>query len=144
MLALGTNDTANVAAGSNFGLDQRIDSMMSVIGRQPSMWVNVRSLLTSGPYAEAGMLHWNAALKRACDRYPDMRIYDWASDVKDSWFIDDGIHFTTTGYQARSRLIADALHEAFPPGEPIADTDSSNCLVDPGARPGIGSASNPG
>ncbi|MGH2926266.1 MAG: acyltransferase family protein [Solirubrobacterales bacterium] len=134
VLALGTNDTANVAAGSNFGIDQRIDRMMSVIGRQPTMWVNVRSLLTSGPYAEANMLRWNAALKRACDRYPHMRIYDWASDVKNPWFIDDGIHFTTPGYAARSRLIADALHEAFPPNQPIQNTDSSDCIVDPGAH----------
>ena len=45
-----------------------------------------------------------------------MRVYDWASDVKDAWFIDDGIHFTTPGYRARARLIADALAEAFPSG----------------------------
>ncbi len=146
VLALGTNDTANVAAGSSFGLDQRIDKMMSVVGKEPVMWITVRSLLTSGPYAEAGMLHWNADLKRACDRYPHMRIYDWASDVKNSWFIDDGIHFTTPGYAARSRLIADALHEAFPPGEPVQDTDSSDCVVDPGAHSasGSGSVANPG
>ena len=69
--------------------------MMSVIGDQPVLWVNVRSLLTSGPYAEANMRAWNEALLEACDRYPNMRIYDWATDVKDPWFIADGIHFTT-------------------------------------------------
>jgi len=43
-----------------------------------------------------------------------MRVYDWASDVKDAWFIEDGIHFTSPGYAARSRLIAEALAHAFP------------------------------
>ena len=44
VLALGTNEAANVAAGSNVGYDQRIEIMMSVIGNQPVLWVNVRSL----------------------------------------------------------------------------------------------------
>jgi lysophospholipase L1-like esterase len=57
-----------------------------------------------------------------------MRVYDWASDVKDSWFTEDGIHFTSEGYAARARLIADALLEAFPvSGE--AATSGSDCLV---------------
>ncbi len=56
---------------------------------------------------------WNSALLKACAKYPDMRIYDWASDVKDSWFIPDGIHFTTPGYAARAKLIANALRDAF-------------------------------
>ena len=57
---------------------------------------------------------WDEALLEACDRYPHMRIYDWAADVRDPWFIPDGIHFTSEGYAERGRLIADALLEAFP------------------------------
>ncbi|MFN8161565.1 MAG: acyltransferase family protein [Solirubrobacterales bacterium] len=132
VLALGTNETANVAAGSNYTLNQRIDRMMSAAAGDPVLWVNVRSLETSGPYAEANMQKWNDTLLSACDRYPNMRIYDWASDVQDQWFIPDGIHFTTPGYAARSRLIADALLEAFPAGEKVDRTDSSDCVVDPG------------
>ena len=81
------------------------------------------------------MQDWNRALLAACDRYPNMRIYDWASDVKDSWFIDDGIHFTTPGYAARGRLIADALAEAFPAGEPTAPTDQRRLRDPPQRRP---------
>ena len=55
MLALGTNDTADVAIGSMIGRAARIRQMMSVIGGQPVMWVNVKSLLASGPYSEADM-----------------------------------------------------------------------------------------
>ena len=114
VLALGTNEAANVAAGSNYGFDQRIDRMMQVADGDPVLWVNTKSLLTDGPYAEANMEPWDQALLDACAEYPNMRIYDWASDVKDNWFIDDGLHYTTPGYAARARLIASALLEAFP------------------------------
>ena len=131
VLALGTNEAANVAAGSAFGFDQRIRSMMSTIGEQPVLWVNVKSLVTSGPYASNHMEAWDAALLEACNQYPNMRIYDWASDVEDSWFTDDDLHFTTPGYAARGRLIADALLDAFPESIPLTPTDSSNCVIHP-------------
>jgi peptidoglycan/LPS O-acetylase OafA/YrhL len=134
VLALGTNEAANVAAGSKVGLDQRIDSMMRTIGNQPVLWVNVKSLRPDGPYAETNMGLWNSALLQACERYTNMRIYDWASDVKDAWFIDDGIHFTTPGYAARARLIASALLRAFP-ASGAAPTTPSNCLIHPPAKP---------
>jgi peptidoglycan/LPS O-acetylase OafA/YrhL len=130
VIAMGTNEAANVAAGSNFTYDDRIESMMSTIGDEPVMWVNVKSLVPNGPYAEANMKSWDEALLKACDRYPNMRIYNWAADVQDKWFIPDGIHFTSEGYAARSRLIADALLEAFPSSEqPIKLTDAKDCVV---------------
>ncbi|HSR94905.1 MAG TPA: acyltransferase family protein [Solirubrobacterales bacterium] len=131
VLALGTNEAANVAVGSSFTYDDRIDSMMSTIGEEPVLWVNVKSLVANGPYAESNMKQWDEALLHACDRYPYMRIYDWASDVKDAWFIPDGIHFTSPGYAARSRLIADALLEAFPTSHPLAMADKRDCLISP-------------
>jgi peptidoglycan/LPS O-acetylase OafA/YrhL len=131
VLAMGTNEAANVAAGSSFTYDDRIDSMMATIGEKPVLWVNVKSLETSGPYSERNMEAWDEALLEACDRYPYMRVYDWASDVKDAWFIPDGIHFTTPGYAARGRLIADALLEAFPNSEPLEMADKDDCLISP-------------
>jgi hypothetical protein len=132
VLALGTNEAADVAVGSKFTYDDRIDSMMSTIGsEEPVLWVNVKSLVTNGPYAEDNMRSWDEALRDACDRYPHMRIYNWAADVKDRWFIPDGIHFTSEGYAARSRLIADALLEAFPNNRPLAMTDKDDCVVSP-------------
>jgi peptidoglycan/LPS O-acetylase OafA/YrhL len=124
VLALGTNDTADVAVGSAVGLATRIERMMSLIGNEPVMWVNVRSLLDEGPYSESDMLLWDNALMQACASYPNMRVYDWAAAVKDSWFISDGIHFTSAGYAARSRLIANALAAAFPD-----QGHSATCLV---------------
>jgi peptidoglycan/LPS O-acetylase OafA/YrhL len=116
VFALGTNEAANVAGGSTIGYQDRIERMMAVAERDPVLWINVRSLVGSGSYAKEGMEAWDGALVEACDRYPNMRVFDWAGYVKDHWFIDDGIHFTTPGYAARSNSIASALLTAFPAG----------------------------
>jgi peptidoglycan/LPS O-acetylase OafA/YrhL len=128
VLALGTNEAANVFVGSAVGEMERIEIMMNTIGDEPVMWVNVRSLVEEGdPYAAKNMEKWDEELLVACRRYPNMRVYDWASDVKDAWFIEDGIHFTSPGYAARSELIAHALAHAFPAkGE---SEGGANCLV---------------
>jgi peptidoglycan/LPS O-acetylase OafA/YrhL/lysophospholipase L1-like esterase len=114
VLALGTNDTADVAAGSTYTLTYRINRMMKAAHGEPVMWVNVKSLLVSGPYAEANMLKWDRALVLACARYPNLRIFNWAGVVQRTWFINDGIHYTSLGYKHRARMIAQALANAFP------------------------------
>jgi peptidoglycan/LPS O-acetylase OafA/YrhL len=129
VLALGTNEAANVAAGSTIGERERIDKMMTIIGDEPVLWVNVRSIVPPGdPYSKENMEKWDEELVAACASYPNMRVYDWASDVKDDWFIEDGIHFTSPGYAARAQLIALALAHAFPEkGE--TEGGSKNCVV---------------
>jgi peptidoglycan/LPS O-acetylase OafA/YrhL len=129
VLALGTNEAANVAAGSTVGERERIDKMMAIIGGEPVMWVNVRTLVEAGdPYSKGNMEKWDEELVAACAAYPNMRVYDWASDVKDAWFIEDGIHFTSPGYAARAQLIAQALAHSFPEkGE--TEGGSKNCVV---------------
>ncbi len=114
VLALGTNDTADVAVGSNVSNATRIQRMMALIGTQPVLWVNVKSLLASGPYSERDMRGWDQALRQACPRYPNMRVFNWAAVARPPWFIPDGIHYTSAGYAWRSRLIAGALAAAFP------------------------------
>ncbi len=114
VLALGTNDTANVSIGSPVTRMVRIEEMMSVARGEPVLWVNVWSLLSSGPWSQANMRLWNAALLQACARYPNMRIFDWTGVVRPRWFLSDGIHYTSQGYAARARAIADALSRAFP------------------------------
>jgi peptidoglycan/LPS O-acetylase OafA/YrhL len=124
VLALGTNDTADVAVGSNIGLTTRINRMMSAAHGEPVLWIEVVSLLSSGPYAEANMQKWDTALLRACARYPNMRVFDWPALARRSWFISDGIHYTSAGYAARGRAIAQGLARAFPAGGP-----SAGCVV---------------
>jgi hypothetical protein len=127
-VAMGTNDAANQAVGGVYSYAQRIDLLMHRIGGQPVLWLTVKSLRSTGPYADANMRRFDDALRAACARYPDLRIYDWRSEVRDSWFISDGIHFTSAGYAERARRIADALARAFPAhGGP-----SASCVVGSG------------
>ena len=44
VVALGTNDAANVAVGSASGYSDRIDRMMAIIGDDPVVWVDVKTL----------------------------------------------------------------------------------------------------
>jgi hypothetical protein len=126
ILALGTNDVADIHVGSNVGLLTRINRMMQIIGRQPVLWVDAVTVVGPGsPYAEAGMQVWNRDLVQACSRYPTMRVFDWAALVKRKWFIPDGIHYYSPGYVARSHLISLALARAFP----VRGGPSSTCVV---------------
>jgi hypothetical protein len=124
VVALGTNDTAAVAAGSGTGRLTRIEDMMSAAHGRPVLWVNVISLLSAGPYSEANMQRWNQTLRQACARYPNMRIFDWADVVRMRWFLNDGIRYTANGYASRARQVAKALATAFP-----AAGHSDGCTV---------------
>ena len=116
VLALGTTDTANVAVAPG-GPDRaaRIDRMMEAIGDDPVLWVNVKTLVGPGDaWSGENMQRWNEALVAATARYPNLRIFDWAAVVQDSWFENDEIHYTSEGYAQRGRLIAEALAVQYP------------------------------
>lgn len=118
ILALGNNDVANYYAGGP-NITARIDLMMQTIpADQPVMWVNTKTLVKTGYYSAQHMVEWDNALVAEAAKYPNMRIYDWASDVQDAWFIKDNIHYTTPGYRARAHDIAQALAIAFPKDGP--------------------------
>jgi len=124
VIALGTNDTANVSVGSNVGRLARIQELMSVAHGAPVLWVNVKTLDPSGAWAESNMQLWDDALIQACRQYPNLRVFDWAGVAHDGWFISDGIHYTSAGYAARARLTARALARAFP-----STGSSAGCLI---------------
>jgi hypothetical protein len=122
---MGVNDAADIAVGSHVGAAQRIQSMMSVIGRQPVMWVAVRTLVPSGPYAETNMQAWNAALLQACATYRNMRVFNWSALAQPGYYIADGIHYNTPGSAVLAAAFATALVRAFPATGPAP----SQCLV---------------
>jgi hypothetical protein len=124
VLALGTNDTANVSVGSAVSRTARIEEMMAAADGEPVLWVNAHTLLTSGPWSEANMETWNDALLAACSRYPNMRIFNWAAMDRPAYHIADGIHYTSAGYAIRAAAIARALGRAFP-----LSGHSSSCVV---------------
>jgi hypothetical protein len=120
VFALGTNDAANIAAGSNVGMTARIDQMMAVAHGAPVLWVNTRTLVASGPYANANEQAWDKALVKALARYPNLRIFNWSAVAHPSWFLSDGIHYNSPGCAIRAKAIADALARAFPLHGPSA------------------------
>jgi peptidoglycan/LPS O-acetylase OafA/YrhL len=124
VIAMGTNDAANSAAGSVVGAKARIDSMMAVANGQPVMWPTLKTLINNGPYSNTAMQRFDAALLEACARYPNLRVYDWGAEVQDEWYQRDGIHFTSKGYAERGRHLARALATAFPANESL-----TTCVV---------------
>ena len=114
VFALGTNDTANVAAGSSVGMMARIDQMMTVAHGQPVMWVNTRTLLRSGYWTNTNEQAWDATLVKALAKYPNMAIFNWSAVAQPGWFLSDGIHYNSLGCAMRAKAIADALARAFP------------------------------
>lgn len=125
VLAMGTNDVGNTAVGSNVGLDERIDRVMKEVGDRPVLWLTIKTLRKSGPYRQTYSKRWTEALTKGCTRYPSMRVYDWAAEVKNSWFISDGVHFSTEGYRERGKRTARALAVAFPKGA----ASPTGCLI---------------
>jgi hypothetical protein len=116
VFALGTNDVANVAAGSNIGLQARIQQMMAQAHGQPVMWVSTRTLLSGGPWAQANQEAWDGLLDKDLAAYPNLRVFNWAAVAQPGWFLPDGIHYNPAGCAVRARDIALALALAFPAG----------------------------
>jgi hypothetical protein len=114
VIALGTNDAANAAAGSSAGMMTRVREMMAAVHGEPVLWVNAQTDLSSGPWSQANMGLWNESLLRASKLYPNMRIFNWAGLVQPGWHLPDGIHYTSAGYAIRAAGIARALASAFP------------------------------
>ena len=113
VLALGTNDPANTR-GDVARLGARIDSMIAKMGSNRTLWTTTKTMRAEGPYQNANMLHWNQAVVQACARHPNMRVYDWASEVEDAWFLRDGVHFNGNGCRERAARLARAVARAFP------------------------------
>lgn len=117
VVALGTNDTANVAAGARYTRAGAIDAMMAAIdptGTAPVMWVNTFTTLRTGYWSSSNMRLWNAELLRAKKRWPNLRVFDWAAIAATGAApFADGIHHTSEGYAARNKAIAEALAATF-------------------------------
>lgn len=124
VLALGTNDPANTSGNVEM-LSARIATMMAIVGEDPVIWTTTKTRLDKGPYRNANMEKWNQAIGEACARYPHLRVYDWATEVKDEWFSKDGIHFNSDGCKERAARFAKAVALAFPKEGPAP----SGCMV---------------
>jgi lysophospholipase L1-like esterase len=114
IIAIGTNDAANIAAGAARQADERIFSMMAVIGSDPALWIDAATIVTTGYWASPNIAVWDDALTVAARSYRNLRIAPWSSVVLPGWFVSDGIHLTAGGAAARVQFVAAALAAAFP------------------------------
>jgi hypothetical protein len=114
VIMIGTNDAANIAAGASVNAEQRIRSMMDVIGDDRALWIDTVSQRTDDAYRNASMLAWNQELYRVLATYPNARVFRWYDVVRPAWFRNDGLHYTVEGSAQRAALTAAALLEAFP------------------------------
>jgi hypothetical protein len=104
VIALGTNDSASPASPSDL---DRFQSMMEVINGDPVLWVNVWYNSTREYYQETNALAWNKMLVEQMPKYPNMKIFDWATIAKShpEWFIGDVIHYNSEGAQKRAQWL---------------------------------------
>ena len=112
--AIGTNDAANVAAGSSYGASERIDRVMEVVGDDLVLWVDAKTTTTRASTQRRTCAFFNQALAKAHARHPTLEVFHWSDVARISWFESDGIHYTSTGYARRAALIAAAVAKAFP------------------------------
>lgn len=102
VVALGTNDYLDDKA--TYGA--RINNMMKVLGKTtPVIWINVDA---GAPRLGVAAVGVNPAIAAAPARYPNLTAADWSSVVSGRWDVgslrsNDGIHYTTVGYQVRAR-----------------------------------------
>ena len=68
-------------AGSAYGYTERIDRMMAVIGDEPVLWVDTRTMKERGHYASEHMRLFNQALEKAHARYPALHVYEWSANA---------------------------------------------------------------
>ena len=110
VVALGTNDAANIAVGSSWGVVERVAAVMELAQGEPVLWVSAYSRKSSGPWSAANLRAWNAALRVEAKKYPNLTVFDWAAfaGVSNGWLQPDLLHYNAVGSDARAVLVAEA------------------------------------
>lgn len=114
VIAIGTNDAANIAAGGKRQETERITAMMSVLGTDPVLWLDAASVTDTGFWAAANMQTWDAGLVATAAAYRNVRVVPWSSFVHAEWYGPDGIHLDAAGAAARVQYVTYALAGTFP------------------------------
>lgn len=112
LIALGANDAARIGHGSAVSARTRIDLVMRELSGRPVLWPTVMTAAT-GTYDTRYMRAFNAELRRAASRYPNLRVFDFAHYTAPSWYVD-GVHYTDEAMIQRNRLLALGLATKFP------------------------------
>ena len=105
LLALGSNDLWVVKRKKN-SAPAMIDAIMNEIG--PDRTVGFLTLYT---VHQSSAPKFNAALREATKRWPNLHIMDWAAVARRNvrWHNEGGVHYTMRGAIARNRYLAHAM-----------------------------------
>jgi hypothetical protein len=104
VLSLGTND--DPSASSSF--DSSIVGVLETAGSgRCVVWLNI----VRPPVGGTSYANFNRALESRALAGDNLIVVDWATMTREnpSWLEPDGVHSTSTGYQARAAAIAAAL-----------------------------------
>lgn len=130
VVALGTNDAANIKGGSAANAADRIAKVLAVTGDKPVIWPTVKVSEATG-FASAAA-EFNTALSSAAAEHPSLKVLDWASTASEDMLASDGMHYTAEGTKARVKAIAAALAQlrqnppASDPAAPSAPSTSDD------------------
>lgn len=115
-LALGTNDAADSALlHSHSQIVLRIDTVMKRVNGRPVVWPLLRTAPTARQwYKDSYMQAFDEELRASTKRFPNLRIYDWRTEMNPAWFEADNIHDRRIGSRSRALMFARALAVAFP------------------------------
>ncbi|MEP1126611.1 MAG: hypothetical protein ABJH68_22220 [Ilumatobacter sp.] len=115
VILLGTNDAANIAAGSNADAARRIGLVLDAVAGEPTLWLTASTVRNDGFWARPNTLAWNDRLLALLAGVPNVQVADWdAAASAQPWFVSDDIHPNPAGLTARARFVADNLRVYFP------------------------------
>ena len=106
-------------SGSEVGLATRIARMMSAASGEPVLWVNIRTLVSSGPYAEPNMARCRPA--PCCGPAPGTRTCGSSTGPRwpgASGSSRDGIHYTSAGVRGPGPADRGRPGQGVPAGRP--------------------------
>lgn len=106
VVSLGTNDVENEAVTA--GVPAHIDRIVDAAAGTPVLWLTLAETMY---HREAGAASFNADLRSAVGRHPNLTLVDFGPvwDQHPEYFDSDGIHLGTAGQAAFALAIADAV-----------------------------------
>jgi lysophospholipase L1-like esterase len=115
---LGVNDTASPGTATTQGYlayPQKIDWFMALAEGRPVVWTNLPCPLLA-EVRRSGCVRVNVNLASATTRWPNLTVLDWNKEASPhpEWMGADGVHLTSPGHLAWTRLVLAELDRRFP------------------------------
>ena len=86
-----------------------IDKFLRLVGDETQVLILTSKAISPHDMAGGGYDNNNTKLKELGDSHSNITIADWASEVKDDYYIDDGVHYNSNGYKAYFEFIKSNL-----------------------------------